>query len=769
MITRSFKIFNSRGDMIDFLSNLNIFAISPEGLGVSFDSNYYESNANFLLENNSVEIGQFKIQVIFGALDKDPYGRYDELIALLNYPPYTLEYATSVGTWNRKCRLNEVTKTEINSLNVMSEELVLDLITPWYTEVTTESEVQEPQDGDGKIYADILDPKEDASVFFNTPPINGYKKGDIWFYDPSQTWEGKNLYTGKTGLITKPTTTYFEANDMAVQLSGDISSPFTISLRTDIKEVSVITGAAITEFMAIQWGLQGPAGTYAYNIINSHINIPIDNSMKGTLLSNTFVIDSVYDLSNGLSSRLSRSTSLISASVEYYDIMLVRGTEAKEFRPNPYSILGATSGFLIATKNSDTLDIFDFEKYTPTPALNPSVFLETPDRYGVGDLYQYEYGDTWDGINLVNQMVTGVFTPGKFVLDSRQTSGVADITYGKPAPGYCRISTKVGSGNSFYAAGTYTNAKVMPNWMLNHMLGKTAKGSVRANIWGVSKTIPVHPFTLSAYVWTSASTTPFKLTEVVLKSNFETTEIEFEVPMACTNIMLAVRSNGPVTADGQTIVDFTDMFLGISGNTFQLNPIDMAKSEMVKLVSSGPNYNFDLRQWGIFNGKIPESTVELTYPMTYDYIYGVELVPPKIINFAYTYDYIYEGWDSGQNGVFLLQNQSRYLSEVKGSPLEITIKGPSSNPSWSIVVNNKVVQTDGFNLEIPVGYTLVVSSVPQDQKAILIAPNGDVSNVYQQQRLELTNFVTAPPGDSIITFANAKEVKFIFREERVVV
>ena len=109
------------------------------------------------------------------------------------------------------------------------------------------------------------------------------------------------------------------------------------------------------------------------------------------------------------------------------------------------------------------------------------------------------------------------------------------------------------------------------------------------------------------------------------------------------------------------------------------------------------------------------------------------------------------------------------MGSQEGSPLEIIIDGPATNPYWQIVKDARVLQSDGINIDIAEGYRLIVSSVPYDQKCVLIAPDGTVSNVYQQQRLELTNFVTAPPGFSELIFFNAKKVGFRMREEYVVV
>lgn len=135
----------------------------------------------------------------------------------------------------------------------------------------------------------------------------------------------------------------------------------------------------------------------------------------------------------------------------------------------------------------------------------------------------------------------------------------------------------------------------------------------------------------------------------------------------------------------------------------------------------------------------------------------------------YTYPYFYESDYNGKNGVFTIRNDSVYIGASVGSPVEITIYGPCSNPYWEVLLGSTVDQSDGFNIEVAEGYRLVVSSVATEQRARLIAPDGTVSNVYQQQDLARSNFVTLPEGQSRLIFHNVSTVKFRYREEWVTV
>jgi len=156
------------------------------------------------------------------------------------------------------------------------------------------------------------------------------------------------------------------------------------------------------------------------------------------------------------------------------------------------------------------------------------------------------------------------------------------------------------------------------------------------------------------------------------------------------------------------------------------------------------------------------------YDKIYDYTYSYDDYPAETEESYYTYDYVYADEDEGKN-VFQVDNHSVYIGSSKHSPCEITIYGPCENPHWQVTQGSKILQSDGFNLTVPEGHRLVVSSNPQSQRAVLIALDGTFSNVYQQQDLSKSNFVTFPVGRSKILFFNCDKVSFSYREERVTV
>lgn len=141
----------------------------------------------------------------------------------------------------------------------------------------------------------------------------------------------------------------------------------------------------------------------------------------------------------------------------------------------------------------------------------------------------------------------------------------------------------------------------------------------------------------------------------------------------------------------------------------------------------------------------------------------------KPSNNYYAYPFVYESDYNGKSGVFQIENNSVYIGSAKGSPVEITVHGPCTNPYWEILDGSKVLQSDGYNIDVPDGYKLVVSSVVQKQRVKLIAPDGTISNVYQQQDISKSNFVTIPEGHVTLAFHDVGDVSFVYREEYITV
>ncbi|MBL1223738.1 phage distal tail protein domain-containing protein [Enterococcus sp. BWR-S5] len=150
---RKFSITNAKGETVSLNNDEDLFAYSPEGLGVSFSNEYYGANGNFLVSSVALNQPVFSIRVLFSPEKNRYYQKYHEFIQFLNYQPLTLNYSiVEKGTFKRDCRLNTLTKTEINEWNIIDEAIELDFLTPWYQWIEGIHTEYSDQLGDGKIY-----------------------------------------------------------------------------------------------------------------------------------------------------------------------------------------------------------------------------------------------------------------------------------------------------------------------------------------------------------------------------------------------------------------------------------------------------------------------------------------------------------------------------------------------------------------------------------------------------------------------------------------
>jgi hypothetical protein len=153
---REFKLINSQNQTLD-LNDLDLFAYSPEGLGVTFANSYIGSNANFIPNGVALSQGQFKVQMLFDTIEGNPYQKFYNFVNFLNYQPLTLVYTTDAGEFQRKCQINELTKTEINEWHALDESFTLEFITPWFEYIEHADNPYVDQLGDGKIYRQVQD------------------------------------------------------------------------------------------------------------------------------------------------------------------------------------------------------------------------------------------------------------------------------------------------------------------------------------------------------------------------------------------------------------------------------------------------------------------------------------------------------------------------------------------------------------------------------------------------------------------------------------
>lgn len=139
----------------------------------------------------------------------------------------------------------------------------------------------------------------------------------------------------------------------------------------------------------------------------------------------------------------------------------------------------------------------------------------------------------------------------------------------------------------------------------------------------------------------------------------------------------------------------------------------------------------------------------------------------KVYSFGRPYIYTKNVWE--QKGVFKFNNNSIYLtnSSKRMSPLKIKVMGKCMNPYWQIIQHSKVIASDGYFINMTEGQTLEVSSLIEDQTAILKDVGNIESSVYQQQDYTKSNFVHAPLGPfSIVFHVGQADVEVELYEER---
>lgn len=188
ILIRTFKLTNSLGEKLS-LNNLDLFAYNPEGLGVSFQNEYIGVNANFIPSLSTINMNTLSLRILFGAISEERYQQFYKFTNFLNYQPLALEYETDAGQFQRLCKLNELTKTEINEWNVIDESMVLEFITPWFKHVENTRNEYDDQQNDGKIYRQAIsgDPPEETNLFLD-PEIDtiGTDTTNDWYTTGNQ-------------------------------------------------------------------------------------------------------------------------------------------------------------------------------------------------------------------------------------------------------------------------------------------------------------------------------------------------------------------------------------------------------------------------------------------------------------------------------------------------------------------------------------------------------------------------------------------------------
>lgn len=654
MKVRTFLIENSAGEKLDLSASPDLFAFNPEGLGISIDNDLVSSGGSFLVNNRDIVPGEIKISLLLGALESNPYRMYDQLIRILSSPPYNLIYTTEVGSWRRSCIIKEISKTEINSFNVMTEMLVFECTTPWFNYVMNEYPIPPTQMGDGKIHSKHTNWKY-ADDGYLEPPLSGYYRNDFWKYNPAKLFSGKNMAmnmyydelvlegnVNNTGIFTinEPTPPgynqwyVFEAD---IEVIGEGS--FNIFFRK--------SKAQSTANRTLNPGIQHIRISAKQPIMNDDIMIEGSTGNVKVIIRNSYITYGVDGIS--LVNRFSKPAYWLSENKN------LLGDQINE----PYSIYTASDGI------SDTRYI-----YNVVPSNYPMIY-----DYIYNAEYTYDHRFSLWIVNVDTISLDAVTVKPGNVID--YTAHISN-----PRSSEDSISTRM-----IFLNGSQQIGKQESSYKIAPGMGDVVKFK------GV--TIPS-----------------------------DTTHIMIQVYKASSSKVVTIGCR--FGAKRLYIEDLSEVLL-----TATVSNTKMVESDWV--LADNPN-------------KVVDS-----------------------VHYGYIYDYVYDSDEKAAN-TYLIENNSLYLRSTVNSPCEVTIYGPATKPRWELLVDSQVKYTDGFNLDVPEGHKLIVSSLPNEQRAVLVDPDGHESNVYQQQILSYTNFIRIPPGLSILMVYGSKgQVDFKYREERDVV
>lgn len=722
--------------MIDLLADLDIFGVSPEGLGVSFEHTSHLSNSNYLLEKSELHQNEFKLSVVFGYVSHDPYNAYHKLVKFLDKAPYKLEYETPAGTWQREVRLKELTKTEIVTGDVMMEDFTLSCFTPWYRNVESKYDPATDIQGDGKIYK-WFDSRirrkmlyafaysADGTEGFTTEYPQDNMLSSIYPFDTQKR------FTFKTNDTTN--SKYTIASDKLSLTAVDSTKWAQLVLSSIVDGASLATPELATLAAGEVYTMSGKFtptsdinSNMVINMVLSYINQSGTRvSLSGKNVRGTELKKGVpyyyYDTTMVIPVDIATARSVVmsitfqgTGTVEIENVKLELGNKATGNKGNP-TYIGQR---VVQADYKENINLVKKDDLFPYTDSSSDGSISFNDWQGDG---QFVFSKT-KGVN------GGLYVMNKDVL-KRNVSYTFHMEFREPINGLRNFL--------FYNPfnGDYTYSVTIDGEQTTLGFGKTP----------------------SDIYWLGDTNNP----EYVDKQ-WHVVEIEFSL-------------SDTATIEGRPGIIFQpDKGLPLRPNKVEGKHV---------MLTEGPYPGYytqeeipDYYVWSRLEGKWTPPTPDgmqhdLTYDnKIYDYVYSTPRINDIVDSYAgYDYDYIYEGYANGSNGVFNINNEAIYMGNQKGSPVEIFIDGPSKNPYWQVIKDGKIIMQDGFNIEIGEGSRLVVSSVPGEQRAELVSADGVVSNVYQQQRLDLDNFITIPPGYSTIAFFNAKKVSFNLREERVVV
>jgi len=191
------------------------------------------------------------------------------------------------------------------------------------------------------------------------PPVNGYEKGEIWYYEVGQEWDGMNLLNVKSGKmnVDMQSKYYYEYRPKP-QLILNPGERVTWLLDYQINNTTV-PQALYANLAYMKSNLE------ATQDVTSSI-IRLDASSGTGNVRNKFTMPnfSLDDATSSIMIRFARHSSPHTSNVDFTKLMITKGDYDGEFARHPEDVLDASFGYFVAKQSSGTFNFNHFEKYT---------------------------------------------------------------------------------------------------------------------------------------------------------------------------------------------------------------------------------------------------------------------------------------------------------------------------------------------------------------------------------------------------------------------
>jgi hypothetical protein len=637
------KIYNAKNDLVDLDDLDSIFSVSPEGFGAAIENNIFNAGASFKSSGVDMKASSLKLNLYFGlGDDKSEMVEYRKFVEFLNYPPYRLVYITEGTELFRDCILNEITKSDINTNQVLLEQVIFDFLTPFYKEISETYKPTSDTEGDGKIYAGADKPR---NLIANPNFLNNMQ-------DWSNMSDPEGAYQLQAPETDKPTSNILKLTSSNNKLSSFYNG----------------------------WGLLVKKGER----LSFRVDIKTENNPD-------------------------------------YDRPVIRvgyGTGEKNYKYSDFGITASSSGFKTAAISFVVPEDGVFQLYLINQNWSTigemSTYFREPMliRGDVSDMPVEQYDDSYPNLNLLK---------GTRTLSATSTTTAWSVLFNSIQIYDSGIKSKSG-----VSAINFNFSVYVP---LNAIVGS----SVPIQLKGQTSQ--------ATNVGTDDYNTIISTTNYIIKQSDLGTTIRVSIPIQKS---INYQSFDTALANTASIIIIRQSS-ALSGFVYSRLKLEEGSTATPWMPSASEVKPTDYPSYmpGFYSGKLS--------------------------NNYYVYPYIYESDYNGKSGVFQIENNSVYIGSAKGSPVEITVHGPCTNPYWEILDGSKVLQSDGYNIDVPDGYKLVVSSIVQNQRMKLIAPDGTISDVYQQQDLSRSNLIAIPEGHVTLAFHNVGDVSFVYREEYITV